>query len=67
VLAVDGGITKANVGRVAALGVDLIVTGSAVYDGAAPRENARGMLAAARAAAGKGPAVLAGVDPKEGG
>jgi ribulose-phosphate 3-epimerase len=67
VLAVDGGITKGNVGRVAALGVDLIVTGSAVFDGVAPKENARAMLGAARAAAGKGPAVLAGVDPKEGG
>jgi ribulose-phosphate 3-epimerase len=67
VLAVDGGITKANVGRVAALGVDLIVTGSAVFDGVAPEENARDMLGAARAGAGKSPAVLAGVDPKEGG
>jgi ribulose-phosphate 3-epimerase len=67
VLAVDGGITKANVARVAAYGVDLIVTGSAVFDGVSPKENARDMLGAARAATGKGPAVLAGVDPKEGG
>jgi ribulose-phosphate 3-epimerase len=44
VVAVDGGITKANVEAVAALGVDLIVTGSAVYDGLAPVENARAML-----------------------
>jgi ribulose-phosphate 3-epimerase len=44
VVAVDGGITKANVGHVASLGVDLIVTGSAVYDGVAPVENARVML-----------------------
>jgi len=44
VVAVDGGIAKANVERVASLGVDLIVTGSAVYDGNAPAENAREML-----------------------
>jgi ribulose-phosphate 3-epimerase len=44
VVAVDGGITKANVEQVASLGVDLIVTGSAVYDGHAPAHNARAML-----------------------
>jgi ribulose-phosphate 3-epimerase len=44
VVAVDGGITKANVEQVASLGVDLIVTGSAVYDGHAPARNARAML-----------------------
>ena len=48
VLAVDGGITKDNIGRVAALGVDLIVSGSAVFDGVAPLENARSMLEALR-------------------
>lgn len=32
-VAVDGGITRANVGRLAGLGVDLVVTGSAVFDG----------------------------------
>ena len=46
VLAVDGGITKGNIAHVATLGVDLIVTGSAIYDGVAPVENARAMLAA---------------------
>jgi ribulose-phosphate 3-epimerase len=50
VLAVDGGITRANVEHVASLGVDLIVTGSAVFDGVAPAENARSMLAATRSA-----------------
>ena len=50
VLAVDGGITKENVGRVASLGVDLIVTGSAVFDGVSPQENARFTLEAARSA-----------------
>lgn len=44
VVAVDGGITKANIEHVASLGVDLIVTGSAVYDGQAPAENARSLL-----------------------
>ena len=38
VVAVDGGITKGNVEHVASLGVDLIVTGSAIYDGVAPAE-----------------------------
>jgi len=47
VVAVDGGITKANVEQVASLGVDLVVTGSAVFDGKAPVENAREMLEAA--------------------
>jgi ribulose-phosphate 3-epimerase len=44
VVAVDGGISKANVGNVAALGVDVVVTGSAVYDGGAAGDNARVML-----------------------
>jgi ribulose-phosphate 3-epimerase len=73
VVAVDGGITKANVERVARLGVELIVTGSGVYDGVAPRDNARAMLEAVRRARGeverppneRGPAVMAGVT-KEG-
>jgi ribulose-phosphate 3-epimerase len=32
-LAVDGGVTRANVGQLAGRGVDLVVTGSAVFDG----------------------------------
>jgi ribulose-phosphate 3-epimerase len=40
---VDGGVTKENVERIARLGVDLIVTGSAVYDGIQPAANARVM------------------------
>jgi len=51
VLAVDGGITRANAEHVASLGVDLIVTGSAVYDGVAPADNARAMLGAVRGTA----------------
>ena len=47
-LGVDGGITRDNVGRLAGMGVDVVVTGSAVFDGKAPTENARHMLAALR-------------------
>lgn len=43
---VDGGVTKANIGEVAATGADLIVTGSAVFDGVDPDGNARFMLGA---------------------
>ena len=42
---VDGGITRSNVGRLAGTGVDLIVTGSAVFDGGAPAANVAAMLA----------------------
>ena len=63
VVAVDGGITKANVERVASLGVDLIVTGSAVYDGGPAAENARAMLEGVRRA--RAEVVMAGVT-KEG-
>jgi ribulose-phosphate 3-epimerase len=52
VVAVDGGVTKGNVERIAALGVDLIVTGSAVFDGVAPAENARAMQSAVARAGG---------------
>src|SRR5574337_725480 len=45
-LCVDGGITKANVGEIARRGVDLVVAGSAVFDGKAARENARAMFEA---------------------
>ena len=48
-LGVDGGITRENVGTLAGSGIDLVVTGSAVFDGKAPAENARAMLAALRA------------------
>ncbi|HXX24509.1 MAG TPA: ribulose-phosphate 3-epimerase, partial [Terriglobia bacterium] len=47
-LGVDGGITRDNVAEVAALGVDLIVTGSAVFDGKAVEANARFMLESVR-------------------
>ncbi|MFI5255172.1 MAG: ribulose-phosphate 3-epimerase, partial [Candidatus Limnocylindrales bacterium] len=32
-LGIDGGVTRANVGRVAAMGPDVIVSGSAIFDG----------------------------------
>jgi ribulose-phosphate 3-epimerase len=47
-LALDGGITRDNIGEIAKLGADLVVTGSAVFDGKAPRENATFMLNALR-------------------
>jgi len=46
---VDGGITKQNVAEVARAGADLVVTGSAVFDGKAAASNARFMLDAVRA------------------
>jgi ribulose-phosphate 3-epimerase len=49
-IGVDGGITRSNIARVAALGVDIVVTGSAVFDGKAPADNARYMLGQAAAA-----------------
>ncbi|HVA01262.1 MAG TPA: ribulose-phosphate 3-epimerase [Terriglobia bacterium] len=48
-LGVDGGITRKNVAEISQTGVDIIVAGSAVFDGKAPRENARFMLSALRA------------------
>ena len=51
-LAVDGGITRNNVTEIAKTGVDMVVAGSAVFDGKAARENARQMLQAVAAAKG---------------
>jgi len=47
-LCVDGGITKKNISDLAGAGVDLVVTGSAVFDGKQPRANAEFMLDALR-------------------
>jgi ribulose-phosphate 3-epimerase len=52
-IGVDGGITRDNVAEVARLGADLIVTGSAVFDGKTPRENAAFMIGAVRKAVGE--------------
>jgi ribulose-phosphate 3-epimerase len=43
-IGVDGGITRANATEVARMGADIIVTGSAVFDGKTPRENAAFMI-----------------------
>jgi ribulose-phosphate 3-epimerase len=50
-IGVDGGITRNNVIEVVRMGADLIVTGSAVFDGKNPRENAAFMIDAVRKAA----------------
>src|SRR4029077_5362141 len=42
---VDGGITRENAGAIAAMGVDLIVAGSAVFDGGDVRVNLETLLA----------------------
>jgi ribulose-phosphate 3-epimerase len=58
-IGVDGGITRNNIAEVARMGADLIVTGSAVFDGRNPRENAVFMIDAVRRTAresrGNGP------------
>jgi ribulose-phosphate 3-epimerase len=43
-VALDGGITKQNITEAAASGADLVVAGSAVFDGKTPQENAQFML-----------------------
>jgi ribulose-phosphate 3-epimerase len=48
-LCVDGGIKKSNIAEIARTGVDMVVAGSAVFDGKAARENARQMLQAVAA------------------
>jgi len=54
-IGVDGGITGENIGDVARMGADIIVTGSAVFRGGTPLENARSMMQTVKNAAG-GPA-----------
>ncbi len=41
---VDGGITRDNIAEVARMDVDIIVTGSAVFDGKTPLKNAKFMI-----------------------
>jgi ribulose-phosphate 3-epimerase len=43
-LGVDGGVTQANVSRVAGLGADIVVSGSAIFDGTDAVANAASML-----------------------
>jgi ribulose-phosphate 3-epimerase len=47
-LGVDGGVTRENVGSIAAMGVDVIVAGSAVFDGGDAEANLRQLRAGAR-------------------
>jgi ribulose-phosphate 3-epimerase len=49
-LGVDGGVTRANIERVAGLGADIIVSGSAIFDGGDAAANAAFMLERVRAA-----------------
>ncbi len=46
IVCVDGGVTRANAAAIAREGADLVVTGSAVFDGRQADANARAMLAA---------------------
>jgi ribulose-phosphate 3-epimerase len=41
---IDGGVTRENIAQVARMGADIIVTGSAVFRGGAPLENAKFMI-----------------------
>ena len=50
-LGVDGGVTRDNVGSIAAMGVDVIVAGSAVFDGGDAAANFRQLRAGATRAA----------------
>jgi ribulose-phosphate 3-epimerase len=43
-IGIDGGITRDNIADVARMEPDIIVTGSAVFDGKTPRENAKFMI-----------------------
>ena len=43
-IGLDGGVTRDNVSDIASLGPDIIVTGSAVFDGKTPGENAKYMI-----------------------
>jgi ribulose-phosphate 3-epimerase len=51
-LAVDGGITRDNAGAIAAMGVDMIVAGSAVFDGGDAAANLGKLLAGVGRGAG---------------
>jgi ribulose-phosphate 3-epimerase len=47
-LCLDGGVKRATIEAMARMGADLLVSGSAIYDGKSPRENAQYMLDAVR-------------------
>ena len=46
IVGIDGGIKKDNIARVAGMGAEIIVTGSAVFDGKDPQANAKFMIQA---------------------
>jgi len=50
---VDGGVAHDTVAQVVQAGADLLVAGSAVFGAGHPEQDARALLAAARAAAGE--------------
>jgi ribulose-phosphate 3-epimerase len=43
-IGIDGGITRDNIANVTRMQPDIIVTGSAVFDGKTPQENAKFMI-----------------------
>ena len=45
-ICIDGGVKKTNIRDIANIGADIIVTGSAVFDGKTPSENAQFMIEA---------------------
>ena len=45
-LGIDGGVTRGNINEIAALGPDIVVSGSAIFDGKAAEENLQAMLGA---------------------
>jgi ribulose-phosphate 3-epimerase len=47
-ICVDAGINRKNITEIARMGADILVTGSAVFDGKTPLENARFMLTAVK-------------------
>lgn len=51
---IDGGVTRANLADVVCLGADLVVAGSAVFDGGDPGENLRAMLQVLRSSRASG-------------
>ena len=51
-IGIDGGVTRSNIADVARMGADIIVTGSAVFDGRRPLDNARFMIDAVKDAVG---------------
>jgi ribulose-phosphate 3-epimerase len=63
---VDGGITRGNIAGVAAAGPDLMVTGSAVFDGKDAERNAMEILAEIRAAAPNAAPARAAGTPAQG-